>query len=301
MARVGLLSVNSPETSADQFVTLRRTLREHGWSEGQNIRFETRYANGDLDRLRALARELVRLNVDVIVAGSSSATRAAKEATSTVPIVMGTSTNAVNEGFVAALAHPGGNVTGVTFLAGTEIAGKQLELLRLVAPRSRRVAVLSNPASVAHHAFVADLDAAARSLGVELHVVEARTPREIAAAFGATAKHRADAIHVLSDSMFFGQRRTIVELALQAALPGMYSQREFVDAGGLVAYGPSVIEMLRRAALQVDKILKGMNPGDIPVEQPTKFDLVVNLKTARTLGLAIPQSVLLRADDVVER
>jgi len=299
-ARVGFLAANTPEVGRAPIAAFQRALHERGWIEGRNLTLEIRYGEGDADRLPGLAAELVRLRVEVIVTGSSSATKAAKDATRSIPIVMGASADALVEGFVTNLARPGGNITGQTVRAGSEIASKQLELLRSVAGKSDRVALLANPANASHRTLVKDLDASALKLGTELRVVEAQRPRDIPDAFAAIAKGRVGGMIVLTDSMFFGQRRSIVDLAAKAALPTMYSQREFAVAGGLASYGPSVVEMHRLAGLQVDKILNGASPGDIPVEQAATFELVINARTARTLGLAVSQSVLLRADEIVE-
>jgi putative ABC transport system substrate-binding protein len=242
----------------------------------------------------------VRLDVDLLVTASSASTRAAKEATTTIPIVMGASANALGEGFVASLARPGGNITGMTFLAGPEIAGKQLQLLKDVVPAAGRIAVLVNPANASHAAFLSAVQVAARSLDVQLQVAQAQTPEQIEGALAAITKERAAAMLVLTDAMFLGQHRRLADLAARNGLPAMFSQREFADAGGLVAYGPSLPEMFRRAATHVDKILRGAKPGELPVEQPTKFELVINAKTARALGIAIPPSLRLRADEVIE-
>lgn len=298
--RIGFLSLNSADSARDALAAFRQVLQERGWVGGQNIGVEFRFAEGDVDRLPALATELTRLGVDVIVTGSSVATRAAKDATKTIPIVMAASADALGEGFVTSLAQPSGNITGVTFLAGTEIAGKQLELLKEVVPTAARVAVLTNPSNGSHAAFARDLKVAARTLGTQLQVVEARYPDQLDGSFAAMTRDRAAALLVLTDSMFFGQRRPIADLAARNRLPAMYSQKEFVDAGGLVSYGPSLSEMFRRAATHVDKILRGAKPRDLPVEQPTKFELVINLGTAKRLGLTIPRSIFLRADQVIE-
>jgi putative ABC transport system substrate-binding protein len=210
------------------------------------------------------------------------------------------SADAVGEGFVASLAHPGGNITGMTFLAGPEIASKQLELLREIAPAASRVAFLMNPRNGSHAAFAAELKAAAQKLGAQLQPVRAGSRNQLDDAFAAMAEERAAALLVLTDAMFLGERRRIIELARSGVLPAMYSQREFVDAGGLASYGPSLIDMGRRAAKHVDKILQGAKPKDLAVEQPTKFELVINLKTAKALGLTVPQSLLLRADEVIQ-
>jgi putative ABC transport system substrate-binding protein len=300
LPRLGYLMFNSAENSKHVNTAFRQTMRELGWIDGQNIIIETRFADGDVNRLPALVDELLLLKVDVILAGGSAATRASKSATTTVPIVMFASGDAVGEGFVASLARPGGNVTGMTWLAGPEIVSKQLELLREIAPAASRVAVLMNPRSDSHAASAAEMKIAARKLGTQLQPVRVGSPSQLEDAFAAMAKERAAALLVLADAMFLGERRRITNLAGSGALPAMYSQREFVDAGGLASYGPSLIDIGRRAARHVDKILRGAKPSDVPVEQPTKFELVINLKTAKVLGLTIPKDVLLRADEVIQ-
>jgi putative tryptophan/tyrosine transport system substrate-binding protein len=300
LPRIGYLAFNTETSGRHILDAFRRTMRDLGWAEGQNIVIETRFADGEVERLPLLVDELLRLDVDMIIAGSSAATRASKSATGTVPIVMLASADALGEGFVTSLAHPGGNITGMTLLAGPEIASKQLELLREIAPAATRVAALSNPSNGSHAAFAAELEAASRKLGTRLQHVRARSPDEIENAFTAMANERASALLVLSDAMFLGARRKITELARGRALPAMYSQREFVDAGGLASYGPSLIDMSRRAARHVDKILRGAKPSDVPVEQPTKFELLLNNRTAQALGITIPQSLMLRADEFIE-
>jgi putative ABC transport system substrate-binding protein len=300
MPRIGLLSLNSQESSRSTVDAFRKGLRERGWVDGQNIAIDVRYADGMVDRLPTFAAELIRLKVDVIVTTSSATTQAARDATRTIPIVMAVSADALGEGFVTSLAHPTGNITGLTFLTGPEIAGKQLELLKAVAPAASRIAVLANPTNRAHASLTRKLQVAARTYGVQLQVVEARSPDQLNAAFAAMTTGRAEALVILTDAMFFGQRRGIVDLSAASRLPAMYHQREFVDAGGLISYGASIPDMSHRAAAQVDKILKGAKPGDIPVERPTKFELVINLKTAKALGITVPQSVALRADQVIE-
>ncbi len=298
--RIGYLSLNSAEASPKFLAAFRQGLRERGWIEGQNILIEYRFAGGKVDQLPTLVAELIRLKLDIIVTTSSATTRAAKDATKTIPIVMAVSANAVGEGFVTSLAHPSGNITGMTFLVGPEIAGKHLELLKEVAPAASRVAVLTNPTNASHPALTRELQVAARALGVQLQFLEARSPEQFDAAFAAMTRERAAALLVLTDAMFIGQRRRIVDLAAASRLPAMYHQREFVDAGGLISYGASVSDLLRRAATHVDKILKGAKPADLPVEQPTKFEFIINLKTAKALGLTIPQSVLVRADEIIQ-
>jgi putative ABC transport system substrate-binding protein len=253
-----------------------------------------------VDRFPAIIAELIGLKVDVILTGSSATTWAAKGATRSIPIVMAASADALGEGLVTNLAHPGGNITGMTFLAGPEIAGKQLQLLNEMVPTASRVAVLMNPTNRSHAAFARELKVAARSLGTQLQVLETPSPDQLNGAFAAMSRERAAALLVLTDGMFFGQRRQVADLAARGGLPALYSQREFVDLGGLASYGPNLVDMFRRAAIHVDKILKGARPGDLPIEQPTKFELVINLKTAKALGLTIPQSLLLRADEVIQ-
>jgi putative ABC transport system substrate-binding protein len=300
VSRIGFLSLNTAEMTQHLLAAFRQGLRERGWVEGKNIVIELRFAEGNVDRLPMLVAELIHLKVDIIVTGASVATWAAKNATKTIPIVMGASADALGEGLVTSLAHPGGNITGMTFLVGPEIAGKHLELLKEVAPAASRVAVLTNPTNRSHATLTRELKAAARAFGVELQVLDARTPDQLDSAFAAMTRERAAALLVLTDSMFVGQRRRVAELAARSRLPAMYHQREFVDAGGLISYGASLSDMFRHAATHVDKILRGAKPGDIPVEQPTKFELVINLKTAKALGLTIPQSLLLRADEVIQ-
>jgi len=294
--RIGYLMFNSAATGRDVFDAFRERMRQLGWIDGKNVVVEARFAEGEVDRLPLLANELLTLEVDLIVAGSSAATRASKSATKTVPIVMLASADAVGEGLVASLAHPGGNITGMTFLAGPEIASKQFELLREIIPTASRVAVLMNPRNASHAAFVAELKTAERKHNARLQPVRAAAPTELDGAFATMANNRAHAMLVLTDAMFLGERRRIVELARVGAVPAMYSQREFVDAGGLVSYGPSLADMARRAAAHVDKILRGAKPDDVPVEQPTTFELVINSSAVRQLGVTIPQSLRLRAE-----
>jgi putative ABC transport system substrate-binding protein len=300
VSRIGFLSLNTAEISQHLLTAFRQGLRERGWVEGRNIVIELRFAEGNVDRLPMLVAELIHLKVDIIVTGASVATWAAKDATKTIPIVMGATADALGEGLVTSLAHPGGNITGMTFLVGPEIAGKHLELLKEVVPAASRVAVLTNPTNRSHATLVRELKAAARAFGVQLQVLDAQSPDQLDSAFAAMTRERAAALLVLTDSMFVGQRRRVAGLAAKSKLPAMYYQREFVDAGGLISYGASLSDMFRHAATHVDKILRGAKPGDIPVEQPTKFELVINLKTAKALGFTIPQSLLLRADEVIQ-
>ena len=295
VSRIGILA----NVSGGIWSPFIEGLRDLGYVEGQNITIEFRSSEGKYERLPDLAAELVRLNVDVIVAAASENVVVAKQATRTIPIVMAGSGDPVGGGLVAGLAQPGGNVTGLS-LSAPELAGKQLQLLKEIVPKVARVAVLWNPTNRASHSLVEEAKVAARSLRVQLQILEARRPDELQTAFAAMARERAGALLVFSDGMFLLQRTRITDFAAKSSLPAMYARREFVDAGGLMSYASSLGENLRRAAAYVDKILKGAKPADLPVEQPTKFELVINLKTAKTLGLTIPPSLLLRADHVIE-
>jgi len=297
--RIAFLALNNPESARQLLAAFRQGMREHGWIDGHNIVIELRFAHGETERLPALVAELINARVDIIVATSSVTTKVAKDATPTIPIVMATSLDALGEGFVANLAHPGGNVTGMTFFAGPEVAGKQLELLKMAIPTAARIAVLTNPNNGAVPTFIRETQVAGRAFGLQVQTVEARSPDQLDAAFASMTRERASALLVVSDSLFYGLRRRIVDLAAKSMLPSMYSQKEFVDAGGLMSYGANLPDMYRRAATHVDKILKGTKPGDIPVEQPTTFELVINVKTAKALGLTIPPSLLQRADEVI--
>jgi putative ABC transport system substrate-binding protein len=272
-------------------------LRQLGYVEGQNVVIERRFSEGKAERLPDLAAELVRLKVDVIVAAAITADEA-KRATSTIPIVMTNHGDPLGNRLVTSLARPGGNVTGLSTLS-PDLVGKQLQLLKEAVRRLSRVAVLSNPTHPGHPRSLRETEVAARSLKVRLQILEARAPTELAAAFSAVTKESADALLLLGDPMFFGERTRIVELAAKNRLPLMGGQTEYAEAGGLLAYGVDHRDSFRRAATYVDKILKGAKPGDLPVEQPTKFELVINLKTAKALGLTIPQSLLQRADQVI--
>ena len=275
-------------------------LRELGWVEGQNVTIEPRFSEGKMERLPDLAAELVRLKVDVIVAAGSQPPVAAKQATGTIPIVITNMGDPVGTGLVSSLARPGGNVTGLSLLT-PELIGKQLELLKEIVPGLSRVAVLRNPTSPIHPLSLREAEVAARSLGVQLQVLDARGPDEFEMAFGAMSRERAGALNVLGDGMFFLHRTRIAVLAAKHRLPAIFAQRQHADAGGLMAHGSSLRDNFRRAATYVDKILKGAKPADLPVEQPTKFELVINLKTATALGLTIPPSLLLlRADELIQ-
>jgi len=295
--RIGFLVFVSSEARYRGF---QQGLRELGYVEGQNIAIEFRSADGSLERLSDFADELVRLRVDVIVAGSTLGANAAKRATSTIPIVMANVTDPVGTGLVSSLARPGGNITGLSTM-GADLSGKRLELIKEVVPRLRRIGVLwyqDSPNSVA--AFKA-LKAAAQSLRVDVRSLGVRPPvPEIDQAFGIAINWRADALIALDDALILSNRTRIIALAARSRLPAVYGYREFPDAGGLMAYGPSRHDMYREAAAYVDKILKGAKPGDLPVGQPTKFELVINLKTAKALGLTIQPSLLQRADELIQ-
>ncbi len=299
VVRIGRLSPISSSTDGRVFDGFRQELRNLGWVEGQNVVFEYRFADGQLDRLPALAAELVRLKVDVILAGSTPGARAAKNATGTIPIVMVTTGDPVGGGLVPSLARPGGNLTGVTAL-GEVVSGKRLELLMQAVPDVTRVAVLTDPTFPSTRPVLQGVRRAARALGVQLHVLEVRDPSEFEQAFAAMKSAGERALMVGADPVFNTHRRRLVELAAKGQLPTMYGLREFVDVGGLMFYGANLPHMYRRAATFVDKILKGTKPADLPVEQPTKFELVINLKTAKALGLTIPPSIMTRADRVIE-
>ncbi len=295
--RIGFLVFVSSEARYRGF---QQGLRELGYREGENIAIEFRSADGSLERLNDLADELVRLHVDVIVAGSGLGAKAAQRATSTIPIVMANAGDPVELGLVASLPRPGGNITGLTPMT-EELSGKRLELLREVVPRLRRLGVLWDQDSPPSAAQFKELKAAAKSLGVDIRSLAVRPPvPEIEKAFETAKTWRADAFIALDDPLLFSNRTRIIALAARHRLPAVYGYREFPDAGGLLAYGPSRYDMYRRAAAYVDKILKGAKPADLPVERPMRFELVVNLKTAKTLGLTIPQSVLVRADQVIQ-
>jgi ABC-type uncharacterized transport system substrate-binding protein len=288
-------------SSADQRLwdTARQGLREMGYVEGQNITLEVRWAEGRSERLPELVAELVRLKVDVLVVATTPGALAAKNATRTIPVVMVGVGDPVGSGLVASLARPGGNLTGLSLL-NPEISGKRLELLKESLPSISRVAVLTNPGNPIHTAFWKETHTAAQTLGLQLQPVKVRAPEDFDDAFRAAAHGHAHALLAFDDALTLGYRARLVALAAKYRLPTMYGFREFPDAGGLLSYGPNLLDQYRRTATYVDRILKGAKPGDLPVEQPTKFELIINIKTAKALGLTIPQSVLVRADHVIE-
>jgi len=300
--RLGYLSLGSSTASYTRPIdAFRQGLRDLGWVEGRNIVIEYRWAEGRIDRLPVLAKELVQLKVDVIAAGPTPAAIAARDATRAIPIVGISLAEPVAVGLIRSLARPGGNVTGTTYGVDTGIFGKQLELLKDVAPKAARVAVLTNLANSPSQPLIFDsIKATARSLGLQLQVLEARAPGEFDRAFAAMVSEGAGALHLPGDPMHFLHRARLADLALKNRLPSMSTQWQWTEAGGLMSYGPSVPDMYRRSATYVDKILKGAKPADLPVEQPTKFELVINLRTAKALGLTIPPSVLARADELIE-
>ena len=299
--RIGVLGTSPPTDPAAVRLwgVFFQRLRELGYVEGQNLIVERRFSEGKAERLPDLAADLVRLKVDVIVAASGPAPLAAQSVTKTIPIVMTNQADPVGSGLVANLARPGGNITGLSLLS-VEIVGKQLALLKEAIPRVSRVAVLRNPTNKDHALLLKEVEVAARSLRVQPQTFEARGSEEFNGAFAAMTRERAGAVLVLGDPMFFVHRTRIPDLAAKHRLPTMFVQREHAEAGGLMAYGANLSGMFRQVATFVDKILRGAKPADLPVEQPTKFELVINLKTAKALGLTIPPSLLQRADQVIE-
>jgi putative ABC transport system substrate-binding protein len=295
--RIGYLSLApgpSPRSEA-----LREGLRQLGYVENQNIAMEYRWADGNVDRLGEAATELVRSHVDVIVTGGPAATLAAKKASATVPIVMAVDYDAVAVGFVGSLARPGGNITGLSVI-NPQLSGKRLELLREIVPRLARVAVLWNPAEPNARTYLRETQAAASTMGMQVLSFEVKAPGDVEADLQAARKADSGALIVLTDFITLYNRTALAELAAKYRLPAIYSERLFVEAGGLMSYGASDRESHRRAAMYVDKILRGAKPADLPVEQPTKFELVINVKAAKVLGVTTPQSLLLRADEVIQ-
>jgi putative tryptophan/tyrosine transport system substrate-binding protein len=299
VVRIGRLSPLSAETDVSNLSAFRAGLRDLGWVEGKTFTIEARFAEGKSERLPALAAELVRLRVDLILSGASPGALAAKRATAGIPIVMVTTGDPVRDGIVPSLARPGGNVTGVTAL-GQDLNTKRLELIREVVPGVTRVAVLINPASSYTPAFLKEKDGAARTLGLNIRTVEVSHPARLEESLAAMAAENVGGLMVQADPLFISYRRRIVEFVVRSRVPAVYGEREFVEAGRLMFYGASLAQMYRDAAIYADKILKGAKPGELPVGQPTKFEVVINLKTAKALSLTIPPSLLLRADQVIE-
>ncbi len=276
----------------------RKGLADLGYIEGRNIRIEYRFAGANTERLAQFAAELVNLKMDVIVAGSTQSIDAAKRATQTIPIVFPVTFDPVGSGYVASLARPGGNLTGLSTV-NPDAAAKRVDLLKEIMPRITRLAVLRNPTNSGSQFPLKETVAGAKRLAIRLQTLEARSPADLADGFGAASKERADALIVLADALFFAQRDQIAQLGIKHRLPSMFDDAQSVDVGGLISYGANLADLFRRSAVYVDKILKGAKPADLPVEQPTKFEFVINLKTAKQLGLTIPPNVLARADKVI--
>ena len=298
--RIGFISGQGPNEAGHLIKALDEGLRELGYVEGRNVVFELRFAEGRQERLPALVAELVRLKVDVLVTGSNPVIAAVKQVTATIPVVMAVSRDPVGAGFIASVARPGGNITGFANNPGPEIIGKNLQLLKEAAPRVSRVAFLWNPVPPGAGTSKNVVESAARTLGVTFQSVEVRGPNELEGAFAAIVRKRANGLVVLADPVTLAPRSQIVLLAARSRLPAVYGLREFAEAGGLMSYGPNVAEQYRRAAIYVDKILKAAKPGDLPVDQASKFELVLNLKTAKGLGITMPPSLLLLADEVIQ-
>ncbi len=296
---IGFLGLNSPAAVPHHAEAFRHSLRELGWVDGGNIAIEYRWAEGRPDRLPALARDLVQLNVDVIVTSGAPAALAAKQATRTIAIVMAQVNDPVALGLVASLARPGGNITGFANLH-SEMGTKHLELLKEIVPRISRVAVLAHPDNPGADLIRRHMQHATHTLGLTLQYLSIRDSKDLSSAFAAMAKQRADALYVAPDPLLLPHGKQIVDLAATHRLPAIYGWREFVESGGLMAYDPDIPHLFRLTATYVDKLLKGAKPADLPVQQATKFELVINHRTAKALGLTIPLSVLLRADQVIE-
>ena len=298
--RIGLLDFASPDPArVTWWQAFRERLRELGYVEGQNIAFEPRWGNGNVNGLPSLATELVSTRIDILVTAGSEAALAAKRATGSIPIVMTTGVDPVGPGLVASLARPGGNVTGVTSIQ-SELAGKRVEILRECLPRAVRVAILWDSGNHGSALVEHDARSAATSMGIAVQSIAVRGRTEFDAAFAAMKRARAEAVILVASPPFIGDRRRIADLAVTHRLPMMVGAKEYAEAGGLLSYATDYLDLFRRAAVYVDKILNGSKPADLPVEQPTKFELVINLKTAKALGLTIPQTLLLRADQVIE-
>ena len=297
--RIGYLTLGSSSPRSANEEAFRDGLHHLGYIEGQNVHVEYRYAAGEVGRLPELAAELVSLNLNVIVAANTQSIDATRRATKTIPIVFPLTFDPVASGFVASLARPGGNLTGLTTL-NQEVAGKRVELLKEVMPRISRVAVLRDPTNSGSLFALKETEAAANHLGIRLHILEVRSADELEGAIQAATRERAGSLIVIPDNLFVRRKGQIVDLVMKSRLPTMFGESESVEAGGLMYYGANLPDLFRRAATYVDKILKGAKPADLPVEQPTKFEFVINLKTAKQIGLTIPQSVLYQADKVIK-
>jgi putative ABC transport system substrate-binding protein len=298
--RIGFLNASSVSSVASRIEGFRQGLRELGYVEGKNLVVEYRHAEGKQDRLSALANELVRLGVEIIVAGGTSSAKAAKSAAETIPIVMTNVSDPVALGFAATLSHPGGNVTGLSTLA-PELSGKRLELLKETVPKLARVTVVGDSTNPGNAQALRETELAAGAFGVQLQsYLEVRDARDVETAFRAATKARSDAVLALTSAVLFSRRTQVADLAVKYRLPVVYGQPEYVEAGGVMSYGANIADLYRRSASYVDKILKGAKPADLPVEQPTKFELVINLKAAKQIGLTIPPNVLARADRVIK-
>jgi len=298
-ARLGVLADGTASNQAVRYEAFRQGLNELGYVEGRNILIEYRYAEGKTERLPALAAELVRLNVDLILTSGDQGVRAAKQASQTIPIVVAIVADLVGPGYVASLARPGGNITGLTTLQ-SDLSAKRLELLKTAFPKISRVAILGNPNNAANVAGLKETEIAARGLRIQLVPLDVRSADDFESAFLAALRARVGALIAAGDILLLTHRARIADFAAKNRLPAMYANQEYMDAGGLMFYGPNVADMYRRAATYVDKVLKGAKPGDLPVEQPNKLEFVINLKTAKALGLSIPQPLLQRADRVIE-
>jgi putative ABC transport system substrate-binding protein len=297
--RIAYLSSASPSAGSYRIEAFRQGLRELGYVEGKNLVIEWRFAEGKLDRLPALMAELVRLKVDIILSASPPVTRAAKDAAVTIPVIMGQDPDPVGNGFVASLSRPGGNITGLSSLT-PEVSGKRLELLNEIIPTLARVAVLGYSTEPGYPQVLKEIELAAWAFKVQLQYLDVLHPMDIETSFRAATKGRADGVLVMNSPIFIAHRKQVADLAVKNRLPAMYYSTEFVEDGGLMSYGVSFTDLYRRAASYVDKILKGAKPAELPVEQPTKFELVINLKTAEQIGLTIPPNVLARTDRVIK-
>ena len=298
---IGYMSPVVPQNNSDpRFEAFRAGMRELGYVEGKNYRLEVRWGEGKLERMPAIAAELVKLKVDVILAATSPSVLAARQATKTIPIVMPVSSDPVSDGLVASLARPGGNITGLSLMA-PELGKKRMQLLKdVLAKQSRAIAVIWNPAYKGMNARFQDAQRTGSTIGMDVRSLEVSDPRQMEAAFDAVSRQRPDGLLLLADPLTLSMRARIIEFAREEKLPAIYETRDFVEAGGLMSYGPNIHEQYRRAAVYVDRILKGAKPADMPIEQPVKLELLVNLRTARALGITIPPSILATADQVID-